>query len=155
MHPCINRWPKIKSLYKGIKNLFCLQYTLSFPLNILVNLTISNYDIISISMKWDFMYQEYRACSSNVITKLIMIVTFAKNDLLKGIDCLHSTSRSFIVLKILKVYCLKVFWAGSILDLEISKVILQQIFLVDCSLSFSIELLVNHAWKRRNKDNLW
>ena len=91
------------------------------------------------------MYQEYRACSSNVITKLIMIVTFAKNDLLKGIDCLHSTSRSFIVLKILKVYCLKVFSAGSILELEISKVILQQIFLVDCSLSFSIELLVNHA----------
>ena len=96
-------------------------------------------------MKWDFIYQEYRSSSSNVITKSIMIVTFARNQLSKGIDCLHSNSSSFIVLKALKVYCLKVFSAGSKLDLEISKVILQQIFLVDCSLSFSIELLANHA----------
>ena len=94
--------------------------------------------MISILMKWDFIYQEYRSSSSNVITKSIMIVTFAKNDLLKGIDCLHSNSSSFIVLKALKVYCLKVFSSGSILDFEISKVILHQIFLVDCSLSFSI-----------------
>ena len=68
------------------------------------------YDIISIFIKWDFIYQEYKTCSSNVITKLIMVVTFAKNDLLKGIDCLHSTSSSFIVLKVLKVYCLKAFF---------------------------------------------
>ena len=102
MHPFINRWPKIKSLHKEIKNIFFLQYTLSFLNNILVvryNLTI---------YEMGFYISRIQNLLFNVIAKFIMIGTFAKNDLLKGIDCLHSTSNSFVVLKDIKVYCFKV-----------------------------------------------
>ena len=108
MHPCINRWPKIKSLHKEIKNIFFLQYTLSFLNNILVNLTIVRYNLTIYEM--GFYISRIQNLLFNVIAKFIMIGTFAKNDLLKGIDCLHSTSSSFIVLKVLKVYCLKAFF---------------------------------------------
>ena len=79
-----------------------MQYTLSFLNNILVvryNLTI---------YEMGFYISRIQNLLFNVIAKFIMIGTFAKNDLLKGIDCLHSTSNSFVVLKDIKVYCFKV-----------------------------------------------